>query len=488
MLVLSCSPKNYSEYFNVVKTAKKFSAHLLEVRIENIEQKVFYDILQDKSTKKIITFRKENISKTTFSRIKKLYYTAFQSEVDFVDIDFNWEKKYINELLLQSQKSKIIFSYHNFTRTPGFAELKLILKKMMRVKADIYKISVYANSIEDNGKIFRLLEYALKNKIKLAAHCMGELGKASRILGKKFGSHLTYSSVSEKSVTAAGQLPIEKLVKIFNHERINRKTKIYGIIGKPLEQSKSWLFHNYGYSVNNVNAVYINFLAENVRRFVKTFQNYIGGLSVTIPYKEKIILLQKEVPYFVESIGSANTVLFKKNKSHLSNTDYLGMKNLIKKNVMLQNKNILIIGAGGTARAMIYALKEFQNKIFITNRTMQRAKLLAEEFEIILLDNIGKKDLYFDVIINATPGENKYLLSTTRRILEKGSVKLIMDVALNPFESKFISIAKKHNCKVINGFDFFLEQAHLQFELFTKSDLPRNQMRKYFLKNFNQSF
>lgn len=488
MLILSCSPKNYSEYFNAVKTAKKYSAHLLEVRIENIKPKILHDILHDKSTKKIITFRKENISKTTFNRIKKLYHTACHSGVDFIDIDFSWENKYINELLSQSQKSKIILSYHDFFRTPGFAELKRILKRMMNVKADIYKISVYANSIEDNVKIFRLLEYARKNKIKLAAHCMDELGKVSRILGKKFGSHLTYSSVSEKSVTAVGQLPIEKLVKIFNHEQINRNTKVFGIIGNPLEQSKSWLFHNYGYSVNNINAIYVNFLTENVQRFVKTFQNYIGGLSVTIPHKEKTIFLPKEAPSIVKHIGSANTVLFKGDKIHLSNTDYLGMKNLIKKNLMLQNRNILIIGAGGTARAMIYALKEFQNKIFITNRTTQRAKLLAEEFEIILLDNIGKKDLYFDVIINATPGENKYLLSTTRRILKKSSVKLIMDVALNPFESKFISLAKKHNCKVINGFDLFLEQAHIQFELFTQSDLPRNQMRKYLLKNFNKSF
>ncbi|MBU2445251.1 MAG: type I 3-dehydroquinate dehydratase [Bacteroidetes bacterium] len=488
MLVLSCSPKNFSEYFNAVKTARKYSAYLLEVRIENIKLKVFYDILQDKSTKKIITFRKENISKTTFSRIKELYHTACQCNVKFIDIDFNWGKKNINELILQSQKSKIILSYHDFFRTTGFAELKRILERMIKVKADVNKISVYANSIEENEKIFRLLEYAQKNKIKLAAHCMGELGKVSRILGKKFGSHLTYSSVTENSETAAGQLPIEKLVKIFNHEQINRNTKIFGIIGKPLEQSKSWLFHNYGYSIRNINAAYVNFLTENVQRFVKTFQNYIGGLSVTIPHKEKIIFLPKEVPSIVKHIGSANTVLFKGGKIHLSNTDYLGMKNLIKKNLMLQNRNVLIIGAGGTARAMIYALREFRNKIFITNRTMQRAKLLAEEFKIILLDNIGKKDLYFDVIINATPGENKYLLSTTRRVLEKGSVKLIMDVALNSFESKFISLAKKHNCKVINGFDFFLEQAHIQFELFTKSNLPRNKMRKYLLKNFNKSF
>jgi 3-dehydroquinate dehydratase/shikimate dehydrogenase len=488
MLVLCCSPKTLAGYNSVVKKAKKYSANLIEVRIENINPTVFNNILKDKSVEKIITFREEKINKESFVQIKNLYNAVISAGVEFIDIDFKWGKKFVDELTRNVRNSRVILSYHDFRKTPSLARLKIILNKMMKVKAHSYKISVYANSVEDNVKIFQLLEYAHKNKIKLTAHCMGELGKVSRILGKKFGSYLTYSSLNEKSATAAGQIPIEKLMNIFHYELLNRKTKVYGIIGKPLRQSKSWLFHNHGYMVKNINAVYVNFLTEDVRKFVKTFKGFVDGLSITIPYKEKVILLSNRRSASVKFIGSANTIVLKGEKIRLYNTDYAGMKNLIGKELLLQNKNVLIVGAGGTARALIHALKEFRNNVFIANRTAQRAKSLAEEFGIFLLDNIGEKGLNFDVIINATPGENKYLLSTTRKILDKSSVKLIMDVALNPFGSKFISLAKQYKCKVINGFDFFLEQAHLQFKLFTRSDLPQKQMRKYFLRNFNQSF
>ncbi len=488
MLVISVAPKNYFDYKSAVRKSKKYSADLIEIRIETIDPVLFNKILKDKSIKKIVTFRKEKIGGTTLTQIKELYSAAIRSSVDYIDIDFSWGKEIVDDLISNSNKSKLILSYHDFQRTPRLAELKIILSRMEKVKAHSYKISVHANKMEDNARIFHLLESVQNKKIKLTAHCMGELGKVSRILGKKFGTHLTYSSLDDETATAAGQISIENISTVFNFHKINSRTKIFGIIGNPLEQSKSWIFHNHGFSLNNFNAVYVNFLTDNVQSFAKTFAGLVDGVSITIPNKEKILSLSKQVSSLVGSIGSANTALFAGNSIVFHNTDYLAAKKLICENSYLRNKNVLIIGAGGTARALIFALRESKNNVYLTNRTIQKSKQLVQEFDVFLLENIKQKEVNFDVIVNATPGDNKYLLSTVKGVLKTGSVKLIMDVALNPFDSKFILLAKKHNCKVINGFDFFLEQALIQFKLFTKSNLPRNQMRKYLLRNFNQSF
>jgi len=487
MLVISAAPKNYFDYKSAVKKAKKYSADLIEVRIENIDPAVFKKILKDKTIEKIVTFRKEKVSGAALTRMRELYSIAFSSGAEYIDIDFSWGKEIIDDLISNSRKSKIILSYHDFQRTPRLAELKVILGRMEKIIAHSYKISVQANKMEDNARIFHLLESVQSKKIKLTAHCMGELGKVSRILGKKYGTYLTYSSIDDETTTAAGQLPVETIAEYLNYHKLNRKTKVYGIIGNPLKQSKSWIFHNYGFSMNNFNGVYVNFLTENVQSFAKTFAGLVDGVSITIPHKEKILSLSKQVSDLVGSIGSANTALFAHENIIFYNTDYLAAKKFICENSYLQNKNVLIIGAGGTARAFIFAMKEFNNNVYVTNRTIQKSKQLAQEFDVFLLENIKQKEVNFDVVVNATPGDNEYLLSTFKGVLKTGSVKLTMDVALNPFDSKFILLAERHNCKVINGFDFFLEQALIQFKLFTKSNLSRNQMRKYLLRNFNQS-
>ncbi|MCX8011301.1 MAG: type I 3-dehydroquinate dehydratase [Ignavibacteria bacterium] len=490
MIVLSIFPKSYSEYLTAVKYQKKYSADLIEVRCEKLSMNDFKKIIFDNSTKKVITYKPSKFSSEEFEKLKSFYQNANESSVRYIDVDVNWGSERIDQIKNLIKHSKFILSYHNYNKTPRLLDLIDKIHSMVQLKPDVIKIVTKANSVEDNKIIFDLLTYAQINDIKLASHCMGEEGKVSRILGKKFGSYFIYTSMSDDLATADGQLSLEKLNRIFHIRKINSKTKVFGIIGDPITQSKSWLYHNYGFELKKINAVYLNFKSDKPITFLAKMGNIIDGLSVTIPNKEKILAINyiKSKSNNVDDIGSANTLLHKNNKYFLYNTDYLAFKEFIENNKELQNGNVLVIGAGGTSRAIIFALKQFRNKIYLINRNVKRRNILIRDFDVFKLDNLNEKGLNFDAVINTTPGDNEFISRISEKIFSNYYIKLAFDVSLSPLNTKFLTTAKKMKVKTINGLDFFLKQAHIQFKIFTGKDAPRQNIQNFIIRNYSQTF
>ncbi len=262
-------------------------------------------------------------------------------------------------------KLNYILSYHNYEKTPKLKYLIQILDYSRKISADYYKIVTYANSFIDNYSILKLLEIANRKSINLISHCMGENGKSGRFLAYKNGSKFFYSSYKSNYETASGQIPLEYLSQIFRVKNLYPSTRVYGIVGNPLKQSKSWLFHNFGFQATSSNAIYLNFPINDVEEFVYYFKNYIRGISITIPFKEEILQIPNISSKIIKEIGSANTAIFKDSKPVLFNTDYLGFKEIVRNEKLLQNSKILVIGAGGSARTVIYTLKKFERTKFL---------------------------------------------------------------------------------------------------------------------------
>ncbi len=488
MIVLSIQPEKFSHYKKALLYAKNYGADAIEVRGEKLKGNELIKILKSKELPLIFTYR---INQFSYSRIKdasKKYRTAIEYEVDYIDVDINLSKTFINKIKKSLNRTKHILSYHNYEKTPKLQQLLNILNYSLKISADYYKIVTYANSAIDNYNIFKLIEYAERKSIPLIAHCMGEYGKSGRLIARKLGSKFFYTSLNSHNQTATGQITLEKAVNIFNVKQLYPSTRIYGIVGNPLKQSKSWLFHNYGFNETSSNAIYLNFQITDLEEFISQFKNYLRGLSVTIPFKEQILVLPNISSKIIREIGSANTAIFKDSKPLLFNTDYLGFRDIIKKEKYLKNSKILIIGAGGSARPIIYALKKFNNEIFIINRTNERSKQLAEEFEINYINRKSKIENDFDVIINTTPGNNIFMINLVKNLLSTKRTKLVIDLDLNIKESKLLVLCRSKKIKTINGFDFFLSQAIHQFKIFTGKNLSIRKAKKFVEEHYDQSF
>jgi len=255
--------------------------------------------------------------------------------------------------------------------------------------------------------------------------------------------------------------------------------KKYGIIGSPLTHSLSPLLHNFWFKKYNVNANYklieikIGQIGEIINKIKK---RELQGINVTTPYKQKVIPFLDRVINEAREISSVNTIyLDNENKIVGENTDVYGFNNSFIKKLKdkdLLGKKILILGAGGVAPAIIYALLNKQIKnIFISNRTIEKAENIKKRFpfiEIILWENIENKSQDMDVIVNTTSLGMKNGSDFGELIKEFKTDLIYYDVVYNPLETIMLKNFKEKKAKTFNGLEMFLYQGQKSFYLWNK--------------------
>jgi len=458
-----------------IRDLKKASnADLVELRLDKAEKVNFHKVFSNKTKPVIIACRNKTngggFQGTEEQRIN-LLKKALQYRPEYIDLESDVDKRIIKEL---RKKAKLIISYHNFKNTPK--NLKKIIAEIKKIKPDMTKIVTTANKTEDNLTIFNLL----KKNNKLVAFCMGEQGKTSRVLSPIFGSLMTYAALEKNNLTAKGQLTLSELINIYNFKEINKKTKIYGLIGNPVEHSMSPLIHNAAFKEQKINAVYVPFKVTDIKNFIKNFKNITEGFSVTIPHKVTAIKQLNHIEKSAKKIGAVNTIVNNKGRLYGYNTDCIGAIKALETKTRIKNKKILLIGAGGAAKAIATGLKNKGARITITNRTLNKAKKIAESISCDYKPLSALKEIIKgqDIIINATSVGMYPKISET--ILPKQLLKkvMIMDIVYNPLKTKLIQDAETNNCKTILGIEMFIEQAAEQFKLFTGKKAPKYLMRK----------
>jgi shikimate dehydrogenase len=253
----------------------------------------------------------------------------------------------------------------------------------------------------------------------------------------------------------------------------------YGIIGKPLAHSLSPLLHNFWFKKHNINATYslIEIELDKINEIINKIRNKdLQGINVTTPYKQVIIPFLDIIINDAKETSSVNTVyLNDENKIVGENTDVYGFEySFIKKlkNEDLREKSVLILGAGGVTPSVIYSLaKKNIKKIFLSNRTIEKAKSIKDKFpfiEIVLWESILNKSKDIDVIINTTSLGMKNG-NNFEQIIKKFKKKLIYyDVVYNPLETPMLKNFKENKIKTFNGLEMFLYQAQKSFFLWNK--------------------
>lgn len=416
---------------------------------------------------------------------------AVKMGVAYIDVELNAVDKF-RELSrgITMGCTKLILSYHDFERPLSKAQVDETVAQMKAKGAHIAKIAMTATSALDNCAVFSALLNATMPIILLA---MGELGRPSRILAGKFGAYLTFASLKEGEESAPGQVDVETLLNVYHFAHIGRRTRLYGVIGNPVMQSMGPLLHNTVFREKGLDAAYIHLLVEaHTARFIREMSALgFAGFSVTIPGKVDAIDAMDEIEDAVERIGSMNTVS-RDNSGRLkgSNTDWRGAMDAVCEQTGgdLKGKRVLVLGAGGTGKALIFgAMERGAQKVTVANRTKKKAERLAEYFGnnvfAIGLDEIRSAGA-FDVILNSTSVgmvPNVEECPIEAEILCEGMI--VFDAVYNPLETLLLREAKGRGANCVSGVEMFVRQAARQFETwFPDSTAPVKLMREVVLK------
>ncbi|MBQ0070412.1 MAG: shikimate dehydrogenase [Spirochaetales bacterium] len=366
---------------------------------------------------------------------------------------------------------KVIRSLHDFEGVPEDIFSKI---HSMAARGDVAKVAVTPHSLMDVLTLFSINE-ELKDTPKIVIG-MGNWGVCTRILYKKIGSLLTFGSNGE--AVAPGQVSCKDLKELYRADQVNSATWIYGIVGNPVMHTASPSIHNPGFHKIKFNAIYVPFQAENIREFLMVAEYLrMRGFSVTVPFKIDIKSYLGNITREVKQIGSCNTVVRVPNMWKGSNTDYYGFLAPIEKDIEKGRiKNALVIGAGGAAQAIVWALKSRNIKVMILNRTLDKADKLAKQFGVQCdsLENQKNYEGWADIIVQTTSvGLAPHADANPLETFEFSGKEIAYDIIYKPRMTEFLKKAEKAGCSLRFGVDMLLEQGKLQFEAFTGYYYPQ---------------
>ena len=477
--------------------AKKYDKYvdLLELRVDYLtEQEQLYVRKFPSMVNKpcILTIRRDvdgglftggDFSRTTlFGRA--LSFANPDKTKNFAYVDFE-EDFHIPSIMDAAQAFgvKIIRSYHNM-KGP-VVNIREHCEKMRKTRYEIPKIAFMPHSLRDVENLFRE-----GSQIKDFDHilcAMGAEGFPSRLLSCYTNSYLTY--VSPKEVIAntetIGHINPVELQELYNFNSISKETKLFGIIGWPLIHTSSPEIHNSAYKKLNMNSLYFP-LRSSVVSEALSFADFLGmkGLSVTVPYKEAIMYyLQEQSPEVID-IGACNTIVRKNNRWQGYNTDVYGFKTALEEflgDKKIKRKKVAVIGAGGAAKAVVYALKQLGANVCIFNRTIEHAKLIAEKYgyKYCQLDASCARTFndYSEIIIQTTSiGMNSDGSISKKNdpiyFYDFKGTEMVFDLVYVPEVTPVMKRASLAGCKVCNGYRMLEYQAYMQFKLFTGQDYP----------------
>ena len=365
---------------------------------------------------------------------------------------------------------KILLSFHDFERTPP---LPPKLAHSRRGEADAVKIAARARTLTDSLKLLRLAQHSED----LVAVPMGEIGLPARLLALSRGSALAYAPTA--AATAPGQVSLKDFKRLYRADSITRKTEVYGVIGNPIEHSLSPLLHNTGFIAAKRDAVYLPFLVEDLREFVEAVPEFgLRGFSITIPHKQAIIKYLAECEPMAEKIGAVNTVVVEKNgKLRGSNTDYLGVLRAFDGRLKLPDSSILIFGAGGSARAVAFALAGAGAEVLICARRESAARDLARACGAQAIARKYLASACFEAIVNTTP-VGMYPYSVESPLLPRElNCEVVMDLIYRPLCTKLLRIAAEKRIRTVSGVEMLLAQGIAQWELWMGKAAPQAEMR-----------
>jgi 3-dehydroquinate dehydratase/shikimate dehydrogenase len=406
---------------------------------------------------------------------KQLLYLAeaIRAGCQWYDLDIETSSASPVELLeVMLGGARRIASVHYFRRSPS--DFEPVISLLSGSGADAIKIAARCDSYAQCSKLLSLTRV----HSKVIAIPMGELSVPARILALRGRNGFGYAPVAE--ATAPGQIALRELKSLYRADRINAKTEFYGVIGEPIGHSLSPHLHNAGFQAARVNAVFLPFLVPDLRDFVGRISDFgILDFAVTLPHKQSILRYLDECDPVARDIGAVNTVVVRGNgKLHGYNTDYVGVLRALERRISLRGSRVLIFGAGGSARAVTFAMREAGAEVFVCARRAGRGRELAHAVGGKFIARPGLRTESFDVIVNTTPVGMYPNVGESPLEARELNCKLLFDLIYRPRVTKLMQLAERRDIETVSGVEMFIAQGAAQFEIWRGQRAPVGPMRR----------
>lgn len=266
---------------------------------------------------------------------------------------------------------------------------------------------------------------------------------------------------------------------------IDARTELYGIIGNPVQHSLSPILHNGAFKRLGWNAVYLVFEVKNLEEALRGIRGLgVRGVSVTIPFKTKVVPFLDKIERLAKKIGAVNTIVNRGGKLIGYNTDCDGALEALEEKMNLRGKRVVLLGAGGAARAIGFGLKGRDCLLVVVNRSKKRGEALSKKLgcdylPISSLIRMKAGELEADVVINATslgmyPRDRETPIP--KKLLKEGM--MVMDIVYEPLQTKLLREAKEKGCLTINGLEMLVRQGVAQFMIWTGRRPEIGQIKK----------
>lgn len=276
----------------------------------------------------------------------------------------------------------------------------------------------------------------------------------------------------------------------YHYNEINEQTELFGVIADPVAHSYSPLIHNTAFRDGEINACYLplRITPSDLASFMANCQEIgVRGISITIPHKERAMEYCTQAESSATGIGAINTMVFHDEERLGYNTDYRAAMDCIEQTFELsrdvdrpmQGIRVLILGAGGVARAIAWGLRQRHAEVTLASRTHERARLLAAELGCRTVEWEDRYTIKPQLLVNCTPvGMHPDMDSTPYSADQLNQLMVVFDTVYNPENTLLIKNAQRAGSRIITGVDMFVRQAAYQYKLFTGKDAPAMLMRK----------
>jgi 3-dehydroquinate dehydratase/shikimate dehydrogenase len=318
---------------------------------------------------------------------------------------------------------------------------------------------------------------------------MGTVGIPGRVLALRAGSPLAYAAPDRGAVAAPGQLRWSELRDSYHAHRLRSRSRVYGVVGGTVAHSLSPAMHNAALGAAGLNSVYLPFEVEKLPDFIASIKPLgVAGFSVTHPHKQKILRYLDGADPVAEQIGAVNTVVVRGNGALYGyNTDYVGVLRPLARHLSLEDSRVLVVGAGGAARAVAFAAATAGAFVSVTARRPAAARALARAVGGEALPRTGLRRREFEVIVNCTPvGQTPNSNATPLKAGEL-NCRVLFDLVYNPLETRLLRLGRRRGIRTIPGWQMLVEQGAAQFEIWTGLRAPVAIMRRAVLRGLRAS-
>lgn len=404
---------------------------------------------------------------------ERLYSLADAAGAKYIDMELAHDRGW------RPEHAQLVLSFHDFSGMGG--DLQSTITSMHAAGAAIAKVAVTPDDAADLAAIERLYRYATG---PVCAIAMGEVGLPSRLLAGCWGAAFTFARLDDAEGSAPGQPTVRELAELYRVKAQGHDTRIFGVIGNPIRHSLSPLIHNTALAAQGINAVYVPFLVRDALAFWQACGRFIDGLSITIPHKHDLLPVMDRCDPLVQRIGAMNTI-WRDEAGHAigTNTDAVAAIACIESQLgTLAGRRAVLLGAGGVARAIAFALADRGVAVTIVNRSSERAVALAQEMGGTVVDLDQAIHLPWDVLINGTSVGMEAPTESPWPAEAHHAQRVVFDTVYTPLETRLLRDALACEARTVGGLDMFIRQAAEQYARFTQQEAPVDIMHRVALE------